>query len=287
MAAACEHEKEPRIVFCTDWQQQIEGIGGAENRNKMDFVKDGWPVLIADTLCHAEELIGIYRSHLKTVDLVETNVLDEMKIPAQMYKATLANDYIKQTLGVDYNYFLQYGKRRFPEELHREKLDEISRIKLGVSLIVAGFAKCEKVGPYKEQSQPFICVIEDDEEHKDVVRLENDFAAIGSGAYVASAALFHREQHWQRPLLYTIYSVYEAHEFADRVPGVGAALSIDVLEPGGIRMLSDEGYEYCQKLFKRYGPRMILKQHKDKFEMKDEFLETFDTEGAYQWGDDD
>lgn len=52
-------------------------------------------------------------------------------------------------------------------------------------------------------------------------------------------------------------------------------------------MLSDEGYEYCQKLFKRYGPRMILKQHKDKFEMKDEFLETFDTEGAYQWGDDD
>jgi hypothetical protein len=283
MAASCQLGEEPRIVLCTDWQQQVEGVGGAENRNKLDWVKDGWPVVVSDTLCHAEELVGTYRKHLEGIELVEANVLDEMKIPAQTYKAALADDYIKQTLGIDYNYFLQYGKERLPEELFRDKLDEVSRIELGASLIIAGFAKCEKIGPYNSGLQPFLCVVEDTEDHKDVVRLENDFATIGSGTYVASAALFHREQHWERPLLYTIYSVFEAHRFSNKVPGVGYAMSIDVLEPGGIRSLSDAGYDYCESLFARFGPRPILKKHKDKFEMKDEFLDTFEIGGEASW----
>lgn len=285
IAAACEHGLEPRIVLCSDWQQQVEGVGGSETRNKQDWVKDGWPVLEADTLCHAEELIGLYVSHLKDVDLTEQNVLDEMKFPAQHYKATLANDYIQQTLGISYDYFLQYGKERLPKKLFEEKADEISRIKLGVSLIICGFAKCQKIGPYSEGLQPFLIVVDDTESHQDVVRLETDFATIGSGGPNASASLFFRNQHWERPLLYTIYSVFEAHRFASRskVPGVGEAMTIDVLEPGGtkpakIRSLSEAGYDYCERLYGRFGPRLIYKQHKDKFEMKDEFLEPFNPE---------
>jgi hypothetical protein len=89
--------------------------------------------------------------------------------------------------------------------------------------------------------------------------------------------------------LYTIYSVFEAHRFASgsRVPGVGEAMTIDVLEPGGldqqgnampayIRTVSEAGYAYCEKLYSRFGPRAVTKVHKDKFEMKDEFLEAFD-----------
>jgi hypothetical protein len=36
--------------------------------------------------------------------------------------------------------------------------------------------------------------------------------------FVANAALFYRNQHWVRNLLYTIYSVFEAHRFAERFP---------------------------------------------------------------------
>jgi hypothetical protein len=76
--------------------------------------------------------------------------------------------------------------------------------------------------------------------------------------------------------MYTIYSVFEAKRFADRVPGVGEMMTIDVLEPGGaIRSLSDAGYAYCETLFRRYGPRRVPKGHKDKFEMKDEYLGPF------------
>jgi hypothetical protein len=127
-AAACEHGLEPRIVLCSDWQQQLEGVGGGETRNKQDWIKNGWPVLVADTLCHAEEMIGVYVDHLKKVELTEDNLLAEMKTPAQLYKGILADDYMQQLIGVNYNYFLQYGKRRFPEDFFREKMDEVSRI---------------------------------------------------------------------------------------------------------------------------------------------------------------
>jgi hypothetical protein len=283
IAAACEYNLEPRIVLCSDWKQEIEGIGASETRNKLDWVKDGWPALMAGTLSHAEALVTVYASHLAKTELTGENVLDEMKAPAQQYKAILANNYVQQLLGVDYNYLLQYGKDRFPDDFFREKMNEISRIKIGASLIISGFAQCKKIGPYAEDLQPFICVVEDDETHHDVVKLETDFATIGSGSYVASAALFHRSQNWERPLMYTIYSVFEAKRFADKVPGVGEAMSIDVLEPKGIRQLSDAGYAYCEKLYRRYGPRPILKAHKDKFEMREEFLESFETSGAGNW----
>ena len=283
IAAACHQDNEPRIVLCTDWQQQIENIGGAENRNKMDWVKDGWPALVADTLCHAEELVGIYAAHLKDIELTGANVLNEMKIPARTYKATLANDYISQTLGMEYKDFLRYGKQRLPDELFREKWSEVSRLRLGASLIIAGFAKCARIGPYREELQPFLCVVEDSEEHRDVVRLENDFAAIGSGSYVANASLFHRGQNWEESLGHTIYAVFEAHRFSNKVPGVGEAMTIDVLEPNRIRSLSDKGYVFYEKMFKRFGPREIEAKHEGKFAMDDDFLGTFDTGQDGTW----
>jgi hypothetical protein len=284
IAAACQHKDEPRIVLCTDWQLEAEGLGKSETTNKMDWVKDGWPALTADVLYHADALIGVYANHLAELELTGDNILEEMKVPAEKYKAVLANDYIQQSLGISYEYFLEHGKERFPEDVFREKMDEINRIKLGASLIIAGFGKVKKIGPYEEGIQSFLCVVQDSDDHKDVVRLETDFATIGSGGYVASASLYSRSQHWEMPLLYTIYSVYEAHKAAGgKVPGVGHHYSIDVLRPGEIKSLSDAGYDYCDKLYSRFGPRPIEKRHKDKFEMRDEFLEPFDTKAKSEW----
>ena len=44
---------------------------------------------------------------------------------------------------------------------------------------------------------------------------------------------------------------------------------------GGLHSLTDEGYNYCEFLGKRFGPRAILKKHKDLFESKDEFLGSY------------
>jgi hypothetical protein len=281
IAAACGHEDEPRIVLCHDWQQEIEGLGSSETRNKMDWVKDGWPVLEADLLNRAESLIRIYVDHLANVDLTEENVFSEMKVPAQQFKGILADDYIRQLLGIDYNYFLQYGKERFPADFFREKMNEVSQITLGASLIIAGFVPCKKIGPYSQGLSSTICVVEDSLRHNDTVRIETDFAAIGSGSDAAIAAMFHRGQHWERNLMYTIYSVFEAKRYAEGVPGVGPDIvSIDVLEPQNvIRSLSDAGYEYCESLWTRFGPRAMREKHKAKFEMKDEYLEPFSTTG--------
>jgi hypothetical protein len=145
--------------------------------------------------------------------------------------------------------------------------------------------KCLKIGPYNDGLQPFIFVVDDTNDHKDTVRLETDFATIGSGSYIASSTLFHRNQHWERDLMYTMYSVFEAKRFAEGVPGVGPTLlSMDVLAPGSIQSLSDAGYKYCEKLWSRFGPRPIRELHKGKFEMKEEFLEPFSTTGD-PWSD--
>jgi hypothetical protein len=286
MAAACQHNGEPRIVLCTDWQQQVEGIGGAENRNKMEWIKAGWPALIADVLCHADALIDEYSTHLARVTLHGSNVFTELKKPAHAYKRALAADYIKQLLGVDYDFFLQQGKEKFPDEYLRERVEEVSRIKLGVSLIIAGFVACVNLlAPKKTKMQTCLCVVEDSDEHQDVVRIEQDFAAIGSGAYVASAALFHRSQNHERDLMPTIYTVFEAHRFAagSKVPGVGEAMSIDVLEPNGIRLLSQKGFMQCEHLYSKFGPRNIKERHIEMFEMDEKFLEKFGTDRAASW----
>ena len=287
IAVACEMGlgREPRIVLCTDWQQEMEGIGAAENRNKLSWVKEGWPVLIADILCHAAGLTDEYGAHLGKIVLDRENVLSELKKPAQRYKRILANDYLNQLVGFDYNEFLE-RKAQFPDEFFRERIDEISRIKLGASLIISGFVECGTNMPLNTVMQPCLCVVEDSEDHHDVVRLEQDFAAIGSGAFVATAVLFWRAQHWERDLLPTIYSVFEAHRVASssKVPGVGENMTIDVLANGEIREVSEEGYSYCEYLYSRFGPRAVRKKDLPKFEMKEEYLDTFNHEALPSWG---
>lgn len=82
-----------------------------------------------------------------------------------------------------------------------------------------------------------------------------------------------------------IYSVFEAHRLSEKVPGVGESLSIDVLEPGGIlRGLSDEGYDYCEFLWKKFGPKEVRERHKDIFEMKEDYLEPLDPYRGSQEG---
>ena len=73
--------------------------------------------------------------------------------------------------------------------------------------------------------------------------------------------------------------VYEAKMLSDRVPGVSESLSIDVLSSDGtMQSLSDEGYEICEKLFNKYGPRPIKddnEKHRKRFKMEIKYLEPF------------
>lgn len=132
----------------------------------------------------------------------------------------------------------------------------------------------------ERQNLPYFFVVQDSQDHEDVVRPEDNFASIGSGSYVAIPALHQREQEDSNSLLETIYNVYEAKRLSQIVPGVGLATSIDVLYPDGTTWeWSDELADRCKWLFDRLGPKLRLseKKAKDYFgEFKDSYLEPLD-----------
>ncbi|MGB0014158.1 MAG: hypothetical protein WBQ03_21345 [Candidatus Sulfotelmatobacter sp.] len=56
-----------------------------------------------------------------------------------------------------------------------------------------------------------------------------NFAAIGTGSYVAIPAMHQREHDENKSLMETIYTVDEAKRLAQVVPGVGGTTSISVI----------------------------------------------------------
>ena len=55
----------------------------------------------------------------------------------------------------------------------------------------------------ERQNLPYFFVVQDSQDHEDVVRPEDNFASIGSGSYVAIPALHQREQEDSNSLLGT------------------------------------------------------------------------------------
>ena len=280
IAAVCQQNDEKRIVLCSDWKGEIANLAGSETTDKLRFLPQGWTALMADTLSRAEELVAAYKTHIRGLGSVadEYALFTEMKKPAQKHKEAMIDDYVRQTLGMSYSQFLAHATN-IPPESAAKLLDGIANIKLGASLILAGFAETPDENGDRERA-PYLFVVQDNDAHEDVVSVQDQYAVIGSGAYVAIPAINQRAQDDQKSLMETIYTLYEAKRLSQIVPGVGEDTSIDVMEPNGkLWSLSDAGYERCEDLFREIGPKLNLtdKRAAKLFEIKAEFLEDEET----------
>lgn len=282
IAAICRQDKdndEARIVMGYDWKSESE-LGGSETADKLRQLPKGWVALMADSLSRCEELVAQYETHLRTLGSVDDDrqLFEEMKKPAHKQKETLANDYLKQMLGVGYADLVSPDKN-YPEEIVTKRLDEVAKIRLRAALLLSGFIGTQQSDNREREINPYLFVVDDQSDHEDVVRVEENFAAIGSGAYVAIPALHQREHDAEKSLLETIYSVYEAKRLSQVVPGVGEATEIDILYPDGRLMTwTDSLWKRCEWLFNRLGPRLRISDKKaaDYFSFQDDYLEPFD-----------
>jgi hypothetical protein len=283
IAAMCqqdERNEESRIVLCYDWKAEQE-FGGSETSDKMRDLPKGWVALMAGVMPRAEELVAQYETHLRTLKEVkdDADLFAEMKIPARKHKENLATDYIWQTMGVSYADLVSPAKK-FPESIVEQRLNEVAQIKLGATIILAGFAATDQ-GKETRKPLPYIFVVDDQGDHQDVVRVEENFAAIGTGAYVAIPALHQREQDDGLSLMQTLYNVMEAKILSQVVPGVGQATEIDVLYPDGtLKRWSNPLFDRLGKLFDKLGPTLVIeeKDAKKHFEFKEEYLIPFDAD---------
>jgi ATP-dependent protease HslVU (ClpYQ) peptidase subunit len=280
IAAVCQHNNKPRIVLCTDWRGETY-LGASETSDKRRLLPNGWVALLAGDLNRAEELVALYESHLATKDSFadDNELFSFMKRPTETYKESLADSYIRQSLGISYREFLDRADK-LPAEIVSAKLNEIDRIKLNAALILCGFIRTSSEG----SANPYLFVVEDEDNHSNVVRVEDNFAAIGSGAYVAIPSLHQREHDSEKSLMETLYAVFEAKELSRVVPGIGAATSIDVMDADAAKpmlwSITEAGYEHCSALFRKLGPKLDLSERMSErlFAFDAAYLEPFDDE---------
>lgn len=260
IAAACQDNSRPRIVFCSDTKI---GRGGAsaEVGDKVSFLLDRWPALMAGTVSRAEELLSIYASYMRRRRLTELNVLDEFKRPAQIQKNKVIDEYIWGKLGISYNQLLRRGKQEVPRKRRETIFDEIDDLSLDCDLIFGGFV----------DDEAYLFRVDGDDAS---ATYDEDFQVIGSGARFANASLVHREHHSERDLDSTVYHVYEAKKLGEVNPDVGADTYVDILRPGRsgrvlVQTMTEAGLKFLDTQFKKFGPQPT----KDKIKVNRKFFE--------------
>lgn len=85
IAAACQDRGRPRLVIGTDWKV-ASGIATAEIQDKLFWITDNIPVLIAGTISRAVELKDTYRQYFQTLALQiipGNDLIDHIKRPSR------------------------------------------------------------------------------------------------------------------------------------------------------------------------------------------------------------
>ena len=264
LAAECRRHRHffNALVFATD--QKIEGeIASADIGRKLVTITGQWyPILMAGTQTRALSLIdeiGRAIQRFETPpgkDDIPPPWEHVLQLAVMQQKNNIAQEIVSTSFGITYDEFLKAGKAAFPEDIHREVISEIAKAPLDCWLLVLAFAHTDarlyRIGP------------------TGTVESCENFAAIGSGYYVAEASLFQRSQNVQNDLGTTIYNVYEAMKLGSIAPGVGAKFQIGVAEwewyeqpnpynHGEVKLsfLTPDYYNYLGRQFARYAPRPV------------------------------
>jgi len=280
IAAVCDDPHNPKIVLCADMEREMEGIGASETEDKLGFVRSGWPTLIAGTIAKANDLIEVYAEYLAAHfdEITEFNLKDQLRIPAHLQKERLVDEYLRQTYAFDREYFYGASSTALPQTFVSTVTENISRIKLDASLIIAGFLNETDFSSGEVSPRPFLAVVEevaDVSGSQEYVKLEYEFAAIGSGQYTALSSLYRREQDSTNSLRRSLYKVYEANRLSENVPGVGKKyIAVYVLHSDGhVEELTKEGYDYLSDRYEEFGPQKIDSK---KLLAKKEFFQPLD-----------
>lgn len=275
IAAICEQKrgkgKQSRIVIATDWRGE-NPMAGAETTDKLYWIYQGCPTLIAGNVSRAIELKDTYRQCFvplllanPTAPMMVDNAFDAVKSVLPVYKRKRAEEYIGTTLGINYETFLQ-NREKLGDETFRALIRDVGKIEQEGQLLICTFVP---IRPGEPDLVPLLFRVEDWE----VTQCDN-FATIGSGGPVADAILFHRSHDERESLVTTLYSVFEATKFGSIAPGVGEHFTITVLYPpnkdGEIvtRDLSSKGTQYLEEKFREFGPKTVK-----KLKLEDDYLD--------------
>ena len=253
-AVAMDVDHGPCIVSCFDKRGETD-MTSSQTEMKFRYLGGHWFALFAGDIFQANELLDLYKTHLKDRVLRRKELVDELRKPADLLRGKLVDRFVRSRFSLSYREFLTLGSQ-FPEDIYRDTCHEISELTLDCELIIFGFVEKGAV----------LYVVSGD------CSVGTDdwlaFAGIGSGAPLAEAWLHFREQHKLMLLQRTMYHLYEAKKFGERAPGVGeqtelVVVSLDQLRYMPTPPMGDKLIKQLDRLWAKHGPRPTLSVQPD------------------------
>lgn len=246
IAAVCENivAGDAKIVLCTDGRGSGP-LGNKEFTMKDRYLNHRWRYLTAggDNDLNALEVILKARfANCGPQD--ETTIQDLLRAALQDLKLARCNEFTQGRYGLSYAAFLRDGKTILPEDQFRSDIFTVANMTLNVDCLVAGFL---------DDGFPMLLQLDG----KGGVNIKEDFAVAGEGAYLAESGLTHRQHIDTIPLPRTLYCVYEAKRYAERISSVNDVTHMSVLSMGGIELVDKPGKDYLAKLYQKCAPQPI------------------------------
>jgi hypothetical protein len=265
IAAACWERGKYGIVLCHDWQGTVESVGSSDGVDKQRFIGHGWIAMVAGEMPRGDELVGMLEDVLpefpssdEAIRLVREKVFD--------FRKRMLDEYLLGTCGIGFDRFISEGNRIYPQSVFDDIHRGIMDVRLGVDMIVTGFARTVD----EEDGKPYFdpCIIQVCEGAQGSIRvsLQDAFTCIGEGASSAQATLLYREHDRFDNIKETTFKVFEAKTMAEIIPTVGPTTSMYLQLPKQpLAYLTQDGYGTCNDLFKEFGPRSITRKGLKKF----------------------
>ncbi len=131
------------VIVGSDFRGE-DDYTSAENQNKLEWLEDTWPVLIAGTVSRAHDLVAALNREFaearrKSTVIDDKNVQVILRRASRKQKYQLADEIVSRELGIQYAVFLKDGKGFLSEKSFEEIEGEVRKVDLGCELIVVFF----------------------------------------------------------------------------------------------------------------------------------------------------
>lgn len=229
-----------RIILCTDRKISAES-GSAETMLKQRVLSHGFYCLTSGTDHEIRGLLTeVRRFFTATTPATEGGLITALRAAIAKRKLDKVNAYVQSRFSVTYDEFKEFGKLRFPEDLFKEAMYDISNIAIDVQMVIAGFAS----------DFPLIVEMHSGSE----IAVREDFGIAGAGGTLAKSALLQRQYMGVLDYERAAYFIYEAKRNAERHNTVGPQTEIRYISKGGEpQKISIAGMEFLQQSYEKYG----------------------------------
>ena len=198
IAAVCQLNDDPHIVFCSDWQES-SALGAAETSFKQTILPNGWTFMAAGDSSEINALRNLYRIDIRHESVIdESNVVSVMQAPLHNRKRQKIEELIRGRLGISSDDFFQFGREKLSETVFRGISADIDNMMLNADVILAGFIN----------NNPWLLSGRGD----GTIKIHENFIAIGEGGYLAQSSLTQRDCIDVKKLPEMVYLVYQPVE---------------------------------------------------------------------------